>query len=42
MMLNHQGYKIGIVGLVEEEWIATLGMVDADQVSGLCLGLSRV
>lgn len=32
MMMTHCGRKVGIVGLVEEEWIATLGTVKPDQV----------
>ncbi|XP_059158773.1 mannosylglucosyl-3-phosphoglycerate phosphatase-like [Physella acuta] len=33
VMLEHAGIKIGIIGLVEEEWIDTLSTLDPDDVT---------
>ncbi|XP_064639871.1 mannosylglucosyl-3-phosphoglycerate phosphatase-like isoform X2 [Lineus longissimus] len=32
-MINWEGHKIGLVGLVEEEWIATLAAIDKEDVT---------
>ncbi|PVD21258.1 hypothetical protein C0Q70_19429 [Pomacea canaliculata] len=34
-VLQHNGIKLGIIGLVEEEWIATLSTVDSDDITFL-------
>ncbi|EFN55639.1 hypothetical protein CHLNCDRAFT_57826 [Chlorella variabilis] len=35
VLLDWQGIKVGLVGLVEQEWLTTLASVDADEVTYL-------
>lgn len=32
LVIEHEGVKIGLIGIAEQEWIATLGCFDADEL----------
>ena len=32
VMIEHSGWKIGLMGLIEEEWLATLSTIERDEV----------
>lgn len=34
-MIEHAGYRIGLIGMVEEEWIETLSIVDQEDITYL-------